>query len=92
MRYDILVHFFVMFGIALLPIKKSRIVWGWLLLLPLVVEIAQLYIPGRTFDLLDLQFGVGGIICAYCLIRLYREMAPTFRKYARMKRQERRLR
>ena len=91
MRYDLLWHFFIMFGITLIPIKKSRFVWGWLFLLPAVVEAIQLFIPTRTADWLDLQVGIGGVICGYCLIRLYRETVPTFRKYIRMKKRTRRL-
>lgn len=92
MRYDLLVHLFVMFGITLIPIKKSRLVWGWLFLLPFVVEAAHLFMPSRTADWKDLVFGLGGVICGWCLITLYRETAPTLRRYMRMKKTIRRLR
>ena len=86
MRYDLLVHLFVMLGITLIPIKKSRYVWGWLLLLPFVVEAAHLFMPSRTADWKDLVFGLGGVICGWCLITLYREITPTLRRYTRRQR------
>jgi hypothetical protein len=52
-----------------------------MLVLAVISELVQGWIPGRVLDPLDLLFNLGGVACAACLVGLYYEMAPVVRAY-----------
>lgn len=40
-------------------------------------EVSQLFLPNRTFDLIDLTFTLLGVVCADWLVRLLRRQRPV---------------
>ena len=68
-------HFVLIGGMAFmlnlsLGLRSVRLLgWGWLLggvlvaIVCTIEEISQIWIPGRTFDLLDLAGDYAGIVC-----------------------------
>jgi VanZ family protein len=47
------------------------------LLVPVLGEAAQLFIPGRTPDFIDVFHGYLGILIGYCLVKMWRELKPV---------------
>jgi hypothetical protein len=94
---DLLLHFagFFLASLLLAASGLSRKFYGrtrrelqyklaWvapMLVLAVITELVQRWIPGRVLDPLDLLFNVGGVACAACLVGLYYEMAPVARAY-----------
>jgi hypothetical protein len=78
---DALYHFLVLFSlsIAVLLRKRPRPV-ALLLVIPVLTEILQFVIPGRTFALRDAMYGYLGILAGYCLVQLWREISHTVKK------------
>ncbi len=76
-RPDYLFHFFAYFGISFLfiawymnPLPERRFLrnLGWLLAgltLCLIAEISQLWIPGRSYNTIDLVYNSSGLITGY---------------------------
>jgi hypothetical protein len=78
---DSLYHFLVLFilSIAVLLLRRPRPV-ALLLVIPVLTEILQFFVPGRTPALMDAIYGYLGILAGYCLVQLWRETSPTVRK------------
>jgi VanZ family protein len=47
------------------------------LLMPVLGEAVQLFIPGRTPDFIDVFHGYLGILIGYCLVKMRRELKPA---------------
>lgn len=75
--YHVLVLFILSMGIFSL---NSLSMIPLLLMIPVLGEIVQFFMPGRTPDFMDLIHGYLGILVAYCLVRIWREMMPVLRK------------
>ena len=75
---DALYHFLVLFilSIAILLLRRSRPV-VLLLVIPVLTEILQFFVPGRTPYLMDVIYGYLGIVAGYCLVQMWREISPT---------------
>jgi VanZ family protein len=80
---DAFYHLFLLFILFLIvfPLKRSSIV-ALVLVVPALTEIVQFFIPGRVPDFMDAFHGYLGIILAYCLVQMWREIAPVVRKIA----------
>jgi hypothetical protein len=94
---DLLLHFTVFFLASLLLVvsglsrkfygqtrQELRYKMAWvvpMLVLAIISELVQTWIPGRAVDPLDLLFNLGGLACAACVAGLYYEMAPVVRAY-----------
>jgi hypothetical protein len=78
---DALYHFLVLFilSLAVLLLRRPRPV-ALLLVIPVLTEILQVFMPGRTPALMDAIYGYLGILAGYCLVQLWREIGPTVRK------------
>ena len=78
---DALYHFLVLFvlSIAILILRRPRPV-ALLLVIPVLTEILQFLMPGRTPALMDAVYGYLGILAGYCLVRLWREISPTVKE------------
>jgi len=62
------------------PLKRSRLV-VLLLVIPALTEIVQFFVPGRVPDFMDAFHGYLGILLAYCLIQMWREILPAVKKF-----------
>ena len=51
------------------------------LAIPALTEIVQFFMPGRVPDFTDAFHGYLGIILAYCLVQMWREIAPVVKKF-----------
>jgi ribosomal protein L37AE/L43A len=78
---DALYHFLILFilSIAVLLLRRPRPV-ALLLVIPVLTEILQFFMPGRTPALKDAIYGYLGILAGYCLVQLWREISPTAKK------------
>ena len=78
---DALYHFLVLFilSIPILLLRRPRPV-ALLLVIPVLAEILQFFMPGRTPALMDAIYGYLGILAGYCLVQLWREISPTVRE------------
>lgn len=77
---DALYHFLFLFilSIMIIPLKRNALV-AFLLVLPALTEIAQFFMPSRVPDLMDAFHGYLGIVLAYSLVQMWREIAPVVR-------------
>ena len=78
---DALYHFLVLFilSIAVLLLRCPRPI-ALLLVIPVLTEILQVFMPGRTPALKDAIYGYLGIVAGYCFVQLWREIGPTVKK------------
>ena len=51
-----------------------------LMIVPILGEIVQYFVPGRTPDVKDIVHGYLGILVGYCSVRLWREIKPVAKK------------
>ena len=81
-KTDAIHHLSLLFIISMItfPLKRSCLVI-LLLVIPPIIEIAQFFVPGRVPDFMDAFHGYLGILLAYCLIHLWRELLPTLKKF-----------
>ncbi len=79
---DAFYHLSVLFilSIMIFPLKRSSLV-ALVLAIPALTEIVQFFMPGRVPDFMDAFHGYLGIILAYCLVQMWREIAPVARKF-----------
>ncbi len=79
---DAIYHLSLLFilSIIVLPLRRSSLV-ALLLAIPALTEIVQIFMPGRVPDLMDAFHGYLGIILAYCLVQMWREIAPVAKNY-----------
>ena len=80
---DAFYHLFLLFILSLMvfPLKRSSLV-ALVLAIPALTEIVQFFMPSRVPDFMDAFHGYLGIILAYCLVHMWRELAPVVRKIA----------
>jgi VanZ family protein len=80
---DAFYHLFLLFvfSLAVFPLKRSSLV-ALVLVVPTLTEIVQFFMPSRVPDFMDAFHGYLGIILAYCLVQMWREMAPVTKKIA----------
>jgi hypothetical protein len=78
---DAIYHLSLLFVISLIffPLKRSRLVF-LIFLIPGLTEIVQFFVPGRVPDFMDVFHGYLGILLAYCLIQMWRELLPPLKK------------
>jgi VanZ family protein len=67
------------FSLVVFPFQRSSLV-ALVLVVPALTEIAQFFMPSRVPDFMDAFHGYLGIILAYCLVQMWREIAPVRRK------------
>jgi VanZ family protein len=79
---DAIYHLSLLFilSIIVLPLKRSSLV-ALVLAIPALTEIVQFFMPGRVPDFMDAFHGYLGIILAYCLVQMWREIAPVVKKF-----------
>ena len=70
-----------MFSMIVFPLKRSSFV-ALVLVIPALTEIVQFFMPGRVPDFMDAFHGYLGITLAFCLVQLWREIAPVTKKIA----------
>ena len=77
---DAIYHLSLLFilSIIVLPLRRPSLV-AIILAIPALTEIVQFLIPGRVPDFMDAFHGYLGIILAYCLVQMWREIAPVVR-------------
>jgi VanZ family protein len=73
--------FLFIFSIVVFPLKRGSLV-ALLLVVPALTEIVQFFMPSRVPDFMDAFHGYLGIILAYCLVHMWREIAPVVRNIA----------
>lgn len=81
-KTDAIYHLSLLFIISMIffPLKRSRLV-VLLLVIPVLTEIVQFFVPGRVPDFMDAFHGYLGILLAYCLIQMWREILPAVKKF-----------
>lgn len=62
------------------PLKRRSVV-ALILVIPTVTEIAQFFMPSRVPDFMDAFHGYLGILLAYSLIHMWREIVPVLKKF-----------
>jgi VanZ family protein len=79
---DVIYHLSMFFIISMIlfPLKRSLLII-LMLLIPPLIEIVQFFIPGRVPDFMDAFHGYLGILLAYCLIQMWREIWPAVKKF-----------
>ena len=81
-KADAIYHLAFLFIVSMIffPLKRSRLV-VLLLLIPPLIEIVQVFVPGRVPDCIDAFHGYLGILLAYCLLQMWREILPAVKKF-----------
>jgi len=81
-KTDAIYHLSLLFIISMIffPLKRSRLV-VLLLVIPASTEIVQFFVPGRVPDFMDAFHGYLGILLAYCLIQMWREILLAVKKF-----------
>ena len=69
-----------LFSMMVLPLKRRSLV-ALLLVIPALTEIAQFFMPSRVPDIMDAFHGYLGILLAYSLIQMWREVVPVVKKF-----------
>jgi VanZ family protein len=79
---DAIYHLSLLFiaSIMVLPLKRPSLV-ALILAIPALIEIAQFFMPGRVPDVMDAFHGYLGILLAYSLLQMWREIAPIVKKF-----------
>ena len=78
MYANILNHFIVYFYVSMLGLylylrshNFQKIVYG-LFFLSIFLEILQLIVPRRAFEIYDISANFAGVLVAYCLLKIYK--------------------
>jgi len=78
-----------LFSMMVFPLKRRSLV-ALVLVVPVLTEIVQFLMPGRVPDFMDAFHGYLGILLAFCLVQMWRELAPVTRKIADLEKTGRR--
>lgn len=78
---DITFHFIIMFLLTMALRPKGLGSWMGMFSVPIVIEIAQFFTKDRFADVNDALHGMLGVLMAYCLIQLYHEIHPVYKKW-----------
>jgi VanZ family protein len=78
LQADALYHLFSLFilSIMVIPLKRNGLI-VFVLVFPVLTEIAQFFMPSRVPDFMDAFHGYLGILLAYALVQMWREIAPV---------------
>jgi glycopeptide antibiotics resistance protein len=68
------------FSLVVFPLKRRSLV-ALLLVMPALIEIVQFFMPSRVPDFMDAFHGYLGILLAYCLMQMWREIMPAVKKF-----------
>jgi hypothetical protein len=60
-----------LFSMMVFPLKRRSL-----------VALVQFFMPGRVPDFMDAFHGYLGILLAFCLVQMWRELAPVAKKIA----------
>jgi VanZ family protein len=71
--------FLFIFSMVVFPLKRSSLV-ALTLAVPALTEIVQFFMPSRVPDFMDAFHGYLGIILAYCIVLMWREIAPVTKR------------
>ena len=79
---DAVYHSLLLFLFSMMdfPLKRRSLV-ALILAIPALTEIAQFFMPGRVPDFMDAFHGYLGILLAYSLIQMWRELVPVVKKF-----------
>ena len=79
---DAIYHLSLLFLISMIffPLKRSRLV-VLIFVIPPLTEIVQFFVPGRVPDFMDAFHGYLGILLAYCLIQMWKELLASLKKF-----------
>ena len=89
-KTDAMAHLSLMFILSLMafPLRRRSLV-ALIFLIPALIEIVQFLMPSRVPDFMDAFHGYLGILLAYCLMQMWREIIPAVKKFRlRFKRPE----
>ena len=81
MRLDFAMHALIFGLLACVPVKLNKWIVAIILVTPFIGEFMQFFMNTRTPDLEDALAGAGTAAVVICLRILYRETAPTVRRY-----------
>ena len=81
-KTDAIYHLASLFILSMIvfPLKRRSLV-ALLLMAPVLTEIMQFFMPGRVPDFMDALHGYLGIVLAYCLVQMWREIAPVVKEF-----------
>ena len=81
-KTDAIYHLASLFILSMIvfPLKRRSLV-ALLLMAPVLTEIIQFFMPGRVPDFMDALHGYLGIVLAYCLVQMWREIAPVVKEF-----------
>ncbi|UCG19882.1 MAG: VanZ family protein [Deltaproteobacteria bacterium] len=79
---DAIYHLSLLFLVSMIfiPLKRTLLI-ALIFVIPAFTEIVQFFVPGRVPDFMDAFHGYLGILLAYCLIQLWRELLPPLKKF-----------
>jgi len=69
-----------LFSMMVFPLKRRSLV-ALILVIPALTEIVQFFMPSRVPDFMDAFHGYLGILLAYSLMLMWREIVPVVKKY-----------
>ena len=69
-----------LFSMMVFPLKRRGLV-ALILIVPALTEIVQFFLPSRVPDFMDAFHGYLGILLAFCLVQMWREIAPVVKKF-----------
>ena len=75
--YHVLVLFVVSLGVF--SFKRFNLI-VLLFMIPVLGEIVQFFLPGRTPEFIDVLHGYLGILGGYCFVQMCREIKPVAKK------------
>ena len=81
-KTDAIYHLASLFILSMIvfPLKRRSLV-ALILMAPVLTEIIQFFMPGRVPDFMDALHGYLGIVLAYCLVQMWREIAPVVKEF-----------
>ena len=81
MKTDAIYHLSLLFlfSVIVFPLKRRSLV-SLLIVIPALTEIVQFFMPRRVPDFMDAFHGYLGILLAYCLVKIWREIVPVVKK------------
>jgi VanZ family protein len=75
--YHVLVLF--VFSVGVLSFRRVSMII-LLFMIPVLGEIVQIFMPGRTPDFADALHGYLGILAGWCFVQMWREIKPVIRQ------------
>lgn len=84
--YDLMMHALVCGVVAAFPIRLGYVTVTCILMVPVLGEVAQLFMDNRTPSVQDALVGLSAAAAVICFRILYGEIAPVVRRYRRRKR------